>query len=192
MDEKNNRPEGEEGIAKKVSRKVKGIAHFLKGEKKIIIEKEQIESILPHKGRMLLLDRVIITPEKITGEFKVTEQVCEGHAVWEDGTLVFRGSDFFDMASQLLGVGVAHGSNFERKERRTGVHEYGGAKFGNPTFPGELLLLEIEADNISSSDVYGDGSLIIVKGKNFFARASDVEKARVYSVEIFISQGLSK
>jgi len=185
MNDKNDikkETEKTEGPAKKARKVIKGVTHFLKKEKRII-NKEQIESILPHRGRMLLLDRVIITAKKITGEFTVTKEVCEGHAVL-DGEVLLKGSDFLDMAAQLLGVWTAQGSNFEG--RKTVIREYGGAKFRKPTSPGELLVLEIETDNVSADDVYGDGRLIIAKGENFLARVGEERKTEVYSVELVI------
>ncbi len=165
-----------------VKKIIKGVAGFLKKEKRII-EKEQIESILPHRGKMLLLDKVVITAKKITGEFQVTEEVCEGHAVW-NGELLMKGSDFLDMAAQLLGIWAAQHSDFEG--RRTVIREYGGSKFRNPTRPGELLIMELDTEN-ASAEVLRDGRLIIVKGNNFLAKVDEERKVNIYSVELIIA-----
>ncbi len=173
-----NTGETQEKIVRRIFR---GVAGFLKKEKRII-ERGQIESILFHRGRMLLLDLVIITAKKITGEFQVTEEVCEGHAVW-DGELLMKGSDFLDMAAQLLGIWAAQHPDFEG--RKTIIREYGGSKFRNPTRPGELLIMELDTEN-ASAEVLRNGKLIIVKGSNFSARVGEERKADVYSVEIVI------
>jgi len=75
---------------------------LLKKAPRIEISELEIEEILPHRDRMLLLNRVIITEKEIVGTFNITEEVCEGHAF--KGNKVFKGSDLLDMAAQLLGV----------------------------------------------------------------------------------------
>ncbi len=140
-------------------------------------------SILPHRGDKLLLDKVTITTKKIIGEFKVTNEVCEGHAVL-DGKLVMKGSDVLDMAAQLLGVWLAqHTGHIEASNKRVMVREYGGAKFRKPIYPDEVLTLEVDAESVSA-EVFSDDKLIIAKGSNFSARAGEEIKANIYSVEL--------
>jgi len=181
MDEKNNRTEKQTGRTRKIFR---GVVNFLKREEKIIINKEQIGLILPHRGRMLLLDRVVITAQKIMGEFIVTNEVCDGHAVLE-GKLVLKGSDLFDMAAQLLGVWAAQHSDAEFKGKKTVIREYGGAKFRNPIFPKEFLVMEIDPENASAQVMVGR-DIIITKGEKFSARVGKEKKAEISSVELII------
>lgn len=147
-----------------------------------IIEKEGIKSILPHRGTKLLLDQVLITAEEIIGKFRVTKEVCEGHAVF-NGELVLRGSDLLDMAAQLLGVWLAQSPDFEGK--RTVIRGYKGAKFRKPIFPGELLVLEMNTED-TLARVLKERKIIIAIGKRFLAKVEDEIKAEIYSVEIFI------
>jgi len=185
MEDKNNITEQTE--KKNIRRRIiTGVLHFLKKTEERIVDKKQIEQILPHKGRMLLLDRVIITEEKIIGEFKVTEEVCEGHPVLEEGKTALKGSDLLDMSAQLLGIWVAQG--FGHKLGKKVVREYGGAKFRKPICPGENLILEIATNRVLADDVRGDGKLIIVKGDGFLARVGEEEtgRAKVYSVELVL------
>jgi len=181
MNEKNSRTEKQKGKVRKIFR---GVVDFLKREEKIIIDKEQIELILPHRGRMLLLDRVVITTQKIMGEFTVTHEVCDGHAVLEE-KLVLKGSDLFDIAAQLLGVWAAQHSDAEFKNRKTVIREYGGAKFRNPIFPGELLVMEIDPENASAQVLVGR-DIIITKGEKFSARVGKERKAEISFVELII------
>lgn len=160
---------------------LKGTTAFLT-EDAGIIEKEEIESILPHRGTKLLLDRILITAQKITGKFRVTKEVCQGHAVL-NGKLVLKGSDLLDMAAQLLAVWVAHNSDFEGNG--VVIREYKGAKFRKPIFPGELLVLEIDAKD-ALVRVFKGGKIIIAIGKRFLAKVEDEIKAEVYSVKLFI------
>jgi len=163
-----------------VKRVLKGVADFLKREKRVI-DSDKIKSILPHSGRMLLLDEVTITKKKIEGTFKVTEEVCEGHAVY-DGQLVFKGSDFFDMAAQLLGIWGAQHPDFEGKI--CVIRKYGGAKFANKaTFPGDLLKIELEPEN-AQADVFTSRNLIIMTGENFLATVDGEKRADISSVEL--------
>jgi len=171
-------------IRKRLGRLIQGVADFLKAEKTIIIDKEKIQLILPHRGSKLLLDKVTITTEKISGEFLVTEVVCEGHAVWE-GKLVLPGAYLFEMAAQLLGVWAAQHSDFKFEGSKTVVREYGGAKFKKPVFPGELLVLEINSNDVSA-EILREGKMIIVSGNNFSARVGEEKKADVYSAELMI------
>jgi len=90
----------DEGIGSKIRKVIAGVK-FLKKEERII-EKEQIMSILPHRGGKLFLDKVTITPKEIIGEWSVTREACEGHEI--GGQLMFKGVDCPEMAAQLLGV----------------------------------------------------------------------------------------
>lgn len=172
------------GIRKRLGKLVQGVADLLKAEKTIVIDKEKIQLILPHRGPKLLLDKVTINTEKISGEFLVTEAVCEGHVVWE-GKSVLPGAYLFEMAAQLLGVWTAQHSDFKFESRKTVVREYGGAKFRKPIFPEELLVLEVNANNVSA-EILREGKIIIVSGNNFSARAGEEKKANIYSVELMI------
>lgn len=158
---------------------------ILDTRKGIIIGKEEIMGILFHRGRMLLLDRIEVTSEKVIGEFQVTDEVCEGHAGF-DGKLVLRGSDILDMAAQLLGVWAAQ--HFERLGRNCFVREYGGAKFKGTISPREKLTLEICSGGIKTKTIEKEngGQLIIISGENFLAMVGDKQKAKISFVQLVV------
>lgn len=135
-------------IKKITQRKIYKDFDFLGSEEKErIISSEQIKSILPHKGHFRLLDEVLITPQKMIGKVRITEDMCLGHAVF-NGKMVFKGSDFLDMAAQLLGVWVAQWpqlrSLFEGKGEICLPVEYGTAIFKRSILPGDLVLMSFE------------------------------------------------
>jgi len=89
-------------MSSRIKEVIAGAASFLSNrEEKIIIGKKDILSILPHRDRMLLLDEVTITDERVIGRFEVTEDVCQGHEF--DGRLIFRGVDIVEMAALTFG-----------------------------------------------------------------------------------------
>jgi len=160
---------------------LKSVLDFFKG-KKIIIEKNNIENILPHRGRMLLLDKVIITRKKIIGEFLVTDQVCEGHNVF-NGKPIFKGSDLLDMAAQTLGVWIAQ--NSELGKEKMVVREYGKSKFRKPILPGEILNSEILTEKITIQKIENSG-MIIIRGKKILIKVKEERRAEISSVELVL------
>ena len=128
-------------MAKKerIKKIIGGVRNFLKKEKRIV-EKSQIQEILPHRDRMLLLDKVIISDEKVVGQFLVTEEVCKGHEF--NGQLIFRGVDIIEMSNQLLGIWLAQHSESEEKIaffRRV----FGEVKLFGMVIPSDILTIEI-------------------------------------------------
>jgi len=154
-------------------------------QKDVIVSREEIMRILPHRGRMLLLDEVVITDNKAEGKFLVTEEVCQGHAVF-DSKLVLKGSDLFDMAAQLLGVWAAKNIDFPPKNRL--IREYGRARFRKPIFPGEKLVIEIEIPKIKANILSNKGGwkTVHIIGEEFSVRVGDEAKARIFSVELVV------
>jgi len=165
-----------------------GVLDRVQRGKKVSVGKEEIMSILPHRGRMLLLDRVVITSQTAIGEFLVTEEVCKGHAV-TGGELIFRGVDIEEMSAQLLGVlwGVQH-PDFTNK---TGLlREIGRSKFfGGPVFVGDLLIVEIGRGNIKERILGGpepDRISIALVAKEFSARVRKDKRATVEFIKLII------
>jgi len=111
--------------------------HFLTKDK-IVLEKKEIEDILPHRGRMLLLDRVEITKKEIIGEFLITKGVCEGHAI--DNKEVFRGVDYLEMTAQLLGIWLSQHIAEENKMASLRKSSFKCTSFSQP---GDLLRIKM-------------------------------------------------
>ena len=141
----------------------KGIIETIRGKKEAaIVEKEQIESMLPHRGRMLLLDKVHISADEVRGIFTVTKEVCEDHAVLGE-TLVFRGVDTVEMAAQTVGVswGVQHPDFLEKKGMLRRVDR---VKFSKPVFVGDSIEVAVKASKIRDVVLGGpEPEKIIVK-----------------------------
>lgn len=126
-------------MADRIKKVIAGVASFFTGEK-LVIGKERIISILPHRGRMLLLDEIVITDNKVMGRFEITEEVCQGHKF--NDQLVFRGVDIIEMAAQVLGVWLAQHPESEGKIaffRRL----LGDVKFFGMIIPSNVLIIEI-------------------------------------------------
>jgi len=156
--------------------------------KKVTVGKEDIMLILPHRDRMLLLDRVTVTSQTATGEFLVTEDVCKGHAV-AGGKLIFRCVDIGEMAAQLLGVtwGVQHPDFTSKVGFLIGI---GRSKFfGDPVFVGDLLSIKIERKNIKERILDGpepDRMSIVLVAKGFSAKVRKKEIATVEFIKLVI------
>lgn len=126
----------------KTKRKIYKGFDFLELEQERTISSEQIRSILPHRGHFLLLDEVLITSQKIIGKVRITEDMCLGHAVF-NGKMVFRGSDFIDMAAQLLAIWAVQWPQlcFSLKGKICMPVEYGNSTFRAKVLPGDLVLM---------------------------------------------------
>lgn len=169
---------------------------------KIIIGKGEIMSILPHRGKFLLLDRVVITPEKIIGEFKVPREVC--HEVW--GKAIFRGVDYPEMAAQVLGIWIAQQAKrypvFNEK-----IAPLRKASFMSiaPSFPEDLLRIEMPI--IEGSEEKGEEASPRIErvgredrlgqiryqaiGLNIGVWAGEIKRAVIYFVELSIRDAQS-
>ncbi len=187
-------PEETKGKIVRVKRIIKGVANFLKREKRII-EKEQIKSVLPHRGDKLLLNRVVITPNKVSGEFTVTEEVCKGHEF--NSQLIFPGIYIVEMAAQLLGVWAAQYSEFEGKLAYfRGIQ--GEVRFIGKIVPSDLLVVEmpvreerLEEGGIDENpriEIRGRPGRLIqrVIGENFIAVVNKETKATISRIELII------
>ncbi|PJE69423.1 MAG: hypothetical protein COU98_02180 [Candidatus Staskawiczbacteria bacterium CG10_big_fil_rev_8_21_14_0_10_38_10] len=160
-----------------------GNADILKGRLEIKVEKEEIMRILPHRGRMLLLDGVLITPEIVRGAFRVTPEVCDGHAF--KGKMILRGADILDMAAQTLGVWA--GQYPDLQERIAFVYRYGETKFIKPAVPSDTLIIEANPQDLTINiRRSAAGEIIRITGKNFSARVGDRQIATVTLVELII------
>lgn len=182
-------------MGKRIKKIIWGVTSFLKKEERVI-DKNKILKILPHRGRMLLLDEVVITKKSIVGKFTITGDVCRGHEF--NGQLVFRGVDIIEMAAQTLGVWLAQHPEFEKKLaffRRL----IGDIKFFGMVVPADLLIIEIpvekeaeaEAENQQGNprvEISGRPGRMIEKAiaANIIAKVGKDSKAFISGIELSI------
>jgi|GEM_PF-3230418 len=166
---------------------LQGVAEF-DGDTPIVIIKDEIEFILPHRDTMLLLDRVTIDKETVAGEFEVTDAVCKGHAVAAGGKIVMRGSDLFDMAAQLLGVWASQNPAITKhpavKYGGCLVREYGGAKFKEAILPKYHLIMEVK---ITDLEAKVSEKIVVITGSNFTAEVNADVMAVINFVKLVAS-----
>ena len=180
----------------RIRKVIGGVKNFLKKEQRII-KKAQITEILPHRGRMLLLDEVVITKKNIIGKFTVTEEVCQGHKF--NDQLIFRGVDILEMAAQVLGIWLAQHSESQGKIaffRRADIKSFG------MIVPSDLLTIEILVEREEGEEelenprieMSGRPDRLIEKAivENVIARVNKEKKAFISFIELSIvsKQGL--
>lgn len=69
-----------------------------------VLERADIELILPHRGRALLLDRAELTHNGAVGYLTVREDITEGHF---PGNPIMKGYDRAEMLVQTLGLAAS-------------------------------------------------------------------------------------
>lgn len=160
------------------------VAHILGVKRKRTVSLLEIKKILPHRGRMLLLQEVVFKPELVCGCFRVSKEACAGHAVLSR-RLVFKGSDYCDMAAQVLGVWAFHATKTLSLKKGCVATNYGETALIKPTRPGEVLLMEIKPEDMEMVIIEnGQGRrLIRLTGMGFVAKVGNEVKATVLSVE---------
>ena len=158
------------------------VAAVLRGRNEVIISSDEVRAILPHKGDKVFVDSLVINAQTVTGQFLMTHAACAGHEVLE-GKTIFRGSDYLDMAAQVLGIFARQVGNLKITKGSV-LREYGPSKFFKPTTPGELLLMEIKIDDIKVEALMRGEKVCTVyfTGNNFTARVGNEKKATVESV----------
>lgn len=143
----------------------------------VILTKDQILKILPHRGKWLLLDSVRLEGKRATGELLLTEEICHGHII--GGRLMAPGCIWFDMAAQFLGI-IAHNSpevitSLNGRSRSFGVFRYGEAEFRRPVCPGEKVLIQTDS-GVTWNERHG---IFTVSSGPFFIRAEGSDKFRI-------------
>lgn len=159
-------------------------AAVLGGASDTLMSKKQVEAILPHRGDKLFLDEVTITEDLLIGRFLVTEAVCAGHGVLENGQTVFKGSDYCDMAAQLLGIYVSQVGSLPTKKGCV-VVRYDGVELLRMTRPGELLTMEVVVEDLEVVvlERKAGKTIAYLTGMNFVARAGGKDRATILLVE---------
>lgn len=149
-----------------------------------ILTSLEIMEALPHRGRMLFLDRVLVYPKDyVRGEFEVKPENCEGHAV-DKGNMVLRGVDMIEMAAQTLGVYWSV-IRPEFKGRTVLFRSVEKAKFrGIVHVSEEIAATVVLADILEKiSERRGTGELI---GRNISIVSSQKEVARIGAITLVL------
>lgn len=143
----------------------------------LIIEKDEIEKRIFHRGRALFLDRVVFLDGKVIGEFLVTEAACEGHSPMP-GKLVMKGPDLADMAAQLLGVWA-----YQVEELRgcIGMLRDFGGRIRGFIVPGEKVVMTLNVSKESEDFTVEESAAgaYLVSGNNFSIRVGDESRGRI-------------
>lgn len=123
------------------------------------LAREAIETILPHRGRALMLDRAEVDEEdgRLTakGYFTVTDEVCEGHL---PGHPILRGVDRVEILALTLGVAVL-------SKLPEGMMAFFGSvqdvKFRGQTTVGDEVRAEVTVLHKSQHGAKGRGILFV-------------------------------
>ncbi len=152
-------------------------------EEELRIETDVILTILPHRGRWRLIDCVVITPQKVTGFFTMTKEICEGHGIGDN--IVFPGALLAEMANQLLGVWFATQHPELIGAGKTFFARSGGYKASTFIYPGDLVRIETSHADLSGlTKTTRRGTMTDLIGKNFVIMVGPVLKGSVPYVEI--------
>ncbi len=113
-----------------------------------ILEKEEIEEFIPHRGKWLLLDKVTEIQEKSIVAIKTfTAEECEGHFGIVPGHLICEA--LAQAGAVLVGYRCASSGN----KKIPLLRHVTDAKFISVVRPGERVTLEVELIN-SKEDVF--------------------------------------
>ena len=163
---------------------------ILNGREQVVVGNTQVLEILPHRRDKLLIGDVLITEISATARFLVSDSVCAGHAVWgpkDERKEVFQGALYAEMAAQFLGLLAGMIEGFPR-DRLPLPTEYGGSSFLKPTFPRELLTVEVKLSDVTIGRVVRDSGEVVAASlvaTNFVAKVGDETRATVASVRMF-------
>lgn len=154
---------------------MKGVAQKAGGA--IIVTLEDVLSILPHRGRALLV-REDVTVDTVlragTTKFVVTPEDCEGHF---PGMPVFPGKNWVELIAQLLGVVAS--VVYDTKEK--GVLAAGTMKFRSIVVPGEMVVADVIIGAGNQSRARGSG--MIRRGAANGEVIAEIEKLTLVRVQ---------
>lgn len=110
-----------------------------------ILEKKEIEELIPHRNRWLLLNKVLEIQENSITAIKIyTAEECDGH--FPDG-LVVPGHLICESLAQAGLVLVSYHQKALAKEKLPALGHIIDAKFYSPVRPGEGVILKVELVN---------------------------------------------
>ena len=119
------------------------------------LDKQNIEGLLPHRDRALLVERVEIEDGKPIGYYTVTEDICEGHF---PGLPVMRNGDRDDMIEQMLGLAASISEGSTMPPGYVGVIVgKGETQYKNPARPGDEVRIQVELTRVTRKIIEGDG-----------------------------------
>ena len=138
-----------------------------------MMNKEQIEAVLPHRDPMLLIDEVLelVPGERVTARKTVTEEDCAGHF---PGNPIMPGVKMVEALAQCGAVAVlSQPENQGRLALFGGIEE---VRFKRLVKPGETLDLECEVVSVRGPVGKGKvrasvGGQVAVRGTLTFAVA---------------------
>jgi len=151
------------------------------GEEIVTVHKKEIMEILFHRGRMLLLDLVVINEGDVIGEFVVPACNCEGHEPMPKMPLM-RGVEVIEMAFQLLGILTAKNpvmADFS-KDKTAVAREVNGVKFSGFIKPGNNVVLQTSTE-VTIEEV---GGVMRIESGRIVASVDGQKKATIGSVAI--------
>lgn len=107
-----------------------------------ILGKEEIKEFIPHRGKWLLLDKIVEIQEKSIVAVKTfTVEECEGHFGIVPGHLVC------EALAQAGAVLISYRYAFLGKKKIPLLRRIADAKFFSTVKPGERVTLEVELVN---------------------------------------------
>lgn len=123
----------------------------------IVLERGDIERILPHRDRWLLLDRAEVNKEdgSAKGYLTINEDHCFGHF---PGNPIMPGVLRIEFIAQTLGVVGMYGL-----PEGTGILLIGGEryKFRAPAKLGDLMIAEVKITKRMSRGLEGEGKAFV-------------------------------
>ncbi len=129
-----------------------------------MLERAQIELILPHRYQALLLDRAEITETGAIGYLTVREDIVKGHF---PGNPVMRGFDRAEMLAQLLGIAA---NKSLPKGHLAYLVEANGLKWSSIVVLGDLVRAEVTITRRTRRIIEGSGKSFV--GDKLVAEAS--------------------
>ena len=130
-----------------------------------------LEAILPHRERALMIDRVETENGKPVGYFTVTAEVCEGHF---PGQPVMRGVDRIEMIGLMLGIAALKSGKIQIPEDHWPVlTDTGRSSFRGYVHPGDLVRLEVSLTKETRKYIEGNGKAFV--GDNVVAEVEGVK-----------------
>jgi len=126
-----------------VSVPIEWVAQLLVNQPEVVLGKQEVDAILPHKGQWHLIDTVTFTNGKAVGELFFTGEICNGHTI--DGVLMAPGCIWYDMAAQFFGIMISREPKVlahRGEDNKLASRGYGESDFRGPALPGDYLIIE--------------------------------------------------